>query len=54
LKQKHSGDVSFMQIKDHVFLVTGASSGIGMSTAVALAERGAKVALLARSKVALE
>jgi short-subunit dehydrogenase len=43
-----------MQIKDHVFLVTGASSGIGMSTAVALAKRGAKVALLARSKAALE
>lgn len=42
-----------MQIKDHVFLVTGASSGIGLSTAVALAERGAKVALLARSKEAL-
>ncbi|HVG91058.1 MAG TPA: SDR family oxidoreductase [Alphaproteobacteria bacterium] len=43
-----------MQIKDHVFLVTGASSGIGLSTAVALAERGGKVALLARSKQALE
>jgi len=43
-----------MQIKDHVFLVTGASSGIGLSTAVALAERGANVALLARSKEALE
>jgi short-subunit dehydrogenase len=42
-----------MQIKDHVFLVTGASSGIGLSTAVTLAERGAKVALLARSKEAL-
>jgi short-subunit dehydrogenase len=42
-----------VQIKDHVFLVTGASSGIGLSTAVALAERGAKVALLARSKEAL-
>jgi short-subunit dehydrogenase len=42
-----------MQIKDHVFLVTGASSGIGLSTAVALAERGAKVALLARSKETL-
>ena len=38
-----------MQIKDHVFLVTGASSGIGLSTATALADRGAKVALLARS-----
>ncbi|HZU33841.1 MAG TPA: SDR family oxidoreductase [Candidatus Angelobacter sp.] len=43
-----------MQIKDRVFLVTGASSGIGLSTAVALAERGAKVAVLARSKSALE
>jgi short-subunit dehydrogenase len=43
-----------MQIKDHVFLVTGASSGIGLSTAVALTERGGKVALLARSKEALE
>ena len=38
-----------MQIKDRVFIVTGASSGIGLSTARALAERGAKVALLARS-----
>jgi short-subunit dehydrogenase len=43
-----------MQIKDHVFLVTGASSGIGLSTAIALAEHGAEVALLARSKEALE
>jgi short-subunit dehydrogenase len=42
-----------MQIKDHIFLVTGASSGIGLSTAEALAKRGAKVALLARSKEAL-
>jgi NADP-dependent 3-hydroxy acid dehydrogenase YdfG len=38
-----------MQIKDRVFIVTGASSGIGLSTAEALSERGAKVALLARS-----
>lgn len=43
-----------MQIKDHVFIVTGASSGIGWSTAIALAERGAWVALLARTKQALE
>jgi short-subunit dehydrogenase len=43
-----------MQINDHVFIVTGASSGIGLSTAKALAERGAKVALLARSGDALE
>ena len=43
-----------MQIKDRVFIVTGASSGIGMSTARALADRGAKVALLARSTDALK
>jgi short-subunit dehydrogenase len=42
-----------MQIKDHVFIVTGASSGIGLSTAIALSDRGAKVALLARSGDAL-
>jgi short-subunit dehydrogenase len=38
-----------MQIKDRVFVVTGASSGIGLATARALASNGAKVALLARS-----
>jgi short-subunit dehydrogenase len=43
-----------MQIKDGVFVVTGASSGIGRSTAIALADREAKVALLARSTDALE
>ena len=43
-----------MQIKDRVLIVTGASSGIGLSTAVALSDRGAKVALLARSTIALQ
>src|SRR5262249_49910396 len=43
-----------MQIKDRVFIVTGASSGIGLSTAIALSDRGAKVALLARSSEALQ
>lgn len=43
-----------MQIQDRVFIVTGASSGIGLATAKALAERGAKVALVARSGDALE
>jgi short-subunit dehydrogenase len=42
-----------MQIKDHVFIVTGASAGIGLSTAIALSDRGGKVALLARSNDAL-
>lgn len=43
-----------MQIKDQIFIVTGASSGIGLSTAMALSDRGAKVALLARSGDALQ
>src|SRR6266436_6004000 len=43
-----------MQIKDRVFIVTGASSGIGLATAIALSDRGAKVALLARSSDALQ
>src|SRR5690349_9757257 len=43
-----------MQIKDHVFIVTGASSGIGRSTAIALSDRGAKVAMFARSSDALQ
>ena len=43
-----------MQINDRVFIVTGASSGIGLSTAIALTDRGAKVALLARSTDALQ
>jgi len=43
-----------MQINDRVFIVTGASSGIGLATAAALSDRGAKVALLARSTKALE
>ena len=43
-----------MQIKDRVFIVTGASSGIGLATATALSAGGAKVALLARSTDALQ
>jgi NAD(P)-dependent dehydrogenase (short-subunit alcohol dehydrogenase family) len=43
-----------MEIKDRVFIVTGASSGIGLATAIALYERGGKVALLARSTHALK
>jgi hypothetical protein len=43
-----------MRIDDRVFIVTGASSGIGLATARALAARGGKVALVARSTRALE
>src|ERR1700730_6187418 len=43
-----------MRIDNRVFIVTGASSGIGLATARALAARGGKVALVARSTHALE
>ncbi|MEI6699918.1 MAG: SDR family oxidoreductase [Mycobacteriaceae bacterium] len=46
--------MSTMQISDHVLIVTGASSGIGRSTAEALSARGAKVALIARNTDALD
>jgi short-subunit dehydrogenase len=43
-----------MRIDGHVFIVTGASSGIGLATARALAARGGQVALVARTTRALE
>jgi NAD(P)-dependent dehydrogenase (short-subunit alcohol dehydrogenase family) len=44
-----------MSIKEHqVVVVTGASGGIGRATAVAFAERGAKVGLLARGERGLD
>ncbi len=43
-----------MNIKDKTAIVTGASSGIGFSTAQLLSKMGAKVALVSRSKEKLE
>lgn len=40
-------------IDQQVVVITGASSGIGLATALAAAEQGAKVALLARSEETL-
>jgi short-subunit dehydrogenase len=38
-----------MEVKNKVVIVTGASSGIGLATAILLTKNGAKVALVARS-----
>jgi short-subunit dehydrogenase len=43
-----------MRIDGGVFIVTGASSGIGLATARALAARGGKIALVARTTQALQ
>lgn len=43
-----------MDVKNKVVIVTGASSGIGLATAKLLAEKGAKVALVSRSKEKLD
>lgn len=39
-----------MHVQDKVVIATGASSGIGLATAKLLAQHGANVALVARSK----
>jgi NADP-dependent 3-hydroxy acid dehydrogenase YdfG len=43
-----------IELKDKVAIITGASSGIGEATAIQLAERGVRVALVARRKDRLD
>ena len=43
-----------MNVREKVAIVTGASSGIGLATAKLLSSKGAKIALVARSKDKLE
>jgi short-subunit dehydrogenase len=43
-----------MNLQDRLAIVTGASSGIGLATARLLAKKGAKLALVSRSKGKLE
>ena len=43
-----------MDVRNKIVIVTGASSGIGLATAELLAKKGAKLALVSRSKGKLE
>jgi short-subunit dehydrogenase len=43
-----------MGVRNKIVIITGASSGIGLATAKLLAEKGAKLALVSRSKEKLE
>ena len=45
--------ITLKPIAEHVMLVTGASSGIGLVTAKLAASRGAKVMLVARNEASL-
>jgi short-subunit dehydrogenase len=46
--------IRHLPIAEQVIAVTGASSGIGLCTALMAAERGAKIAMISRSEVILQ
>lgn len=46
--------VRLKPLQQHVIVITGASSGIGLCTALLAAEKGARVVLAARSDAALD
>jgi short-subunit dehydrogenase len=52
--RRAGGEIGIMRIQGSVAVVTGASSGIGREAALALARRGASVALVARRQDALD
>jgi short-subunit dehydrogenase len=47
-------NIKLKKLKDQVVVITGASSGIGLTTAEMAGERGAKVVLAARSGAELD
>ncbi|MDO6388668.1 SDR family oxidoreductase [Pontibacter sp. BT731] len=46
--------IKLKPLKDQVMVITGASSGIGLATALAAAEKGARLVLAARNEQALQ
>ena len=52
-RRRRTADLSLKPLDEQVVVITGASSGIGLTTARMAAERGARVVLAARSEDAL-
>lgn len=47
-------EADFLGVRDHAFLVTGASSGIGKATAIRASRFGARLAIVGRNTASLE